>query len=876
MRPLSATEIRERFLRYFEGKGHTRVRSSSLVPHNDPTLLFTNAGMNQFKDVFTGRETRPYTRAVSAQKCVRAGGKHNDLEQVGRTARHHTFFEMLGNFSFGDYFKKEAIAYAWDFLTGQLEIPEERLWITVFRDDDEAAALWREVGVPPERIGRRDEKDNFWQMGDTGPCGPCSEIHYVKLDALPEGADWQTGEGCDGDDFLEIWNLVFMQYDRDASGTLSPLPRPSIDTGMGLERIAAVVQGVDSNYEIDLLRGVIAAVERISGKRYQSSDTDDDVSMRVIADHARATAFLIADGVLPANEGRGYVLRRIMRRAIRHGRRLGLEDLFLAEVCQSVVDLMKDAYPELEEHQALIRKMSEQEETSFRRTLDRGLKLLDEALAETGEEKVLPGEVAFRLYDTYGFPIDLTEVIAGEHGVRVDREGFEAALARQKERSAGGLGVEGPIGDVYMRLAEAFGETRFTGYAGTEGRGRVLAVLKDGREVDRADAGRVEVVLDETPFYGESGGQVGDTGVLSGEGVELRVLDTKKYAGVHVHQCEVVSGAVQVGQTLEARVDAERRRRIRANHSATHLLHKVLKEVLGEHVNQAGSLVAPDLLRFDYTHTEAPTPEQIEEIERRVNALIARNAPTEVTVLDFDEAREAGAVALFGEKYGDKVRTVRIAEESFELCGGTHVDRAGDIGCFKIVSEGSIASGVRRIVAYTLDAALAHVQAEERILREAAAALKASPSELVKKAQQATRRIKALEKELERARQKLATARTVDVMDRVREVGGVKVLSLRTEVADAKALRELADKLRDKLGSGVVVLGAERDGKAQLLVAVTQDLTDRFKAPDLIRQLAPIVGGRGGGKPDLAQAGGSEPANLEKALSRAYELIQAA
>ncbi len=690
MKSLSTSEIRSRFLAYFEAKGHRAVRSASLVPVGDPTLLFTNAGMNQFKEVFLGRETRDYVRATSAQKCVRAGGKHNDLENVGFTARHHTFFEMLGNFSFGDYFKRDAIRYAWEFLTGEMGLPVDRLWITVFRDDDEAAEIWeQDVGVAPERIGRLGEKDNFWQMGDTGPCGPCSEIHFYQGDHLPCGEPECLGVECECDRYLEIWNLVFMQFDRDAEGVLHPLPSPSIDTGMGLERIAAVVQGHDSNYDINLFREIIASVETLSGKTYGATVGDDDVSMRVIADHARATAFLVGDGVLPAPDGRGYVLRRIMRRAIRHGQRLGLEELFLARVCEGVIDAMRAAYPELEEQRAFIVKVAEQEEQSFRRTLDRGLKILDQALAGLAAGAVVPGEVAFKLYDTYGFPLDLTEVICRERGYTVDTRGFEAALEAQRAGSEWKGSGESADAAAHKLLAEKLGPTEFLGYESEAGEAKVVAILRGGEAVESAGAGeQVEVALDRTPFYGEGGGQVGDTGTLwltpDHDAGSVEVADTTKPSGLFLHHGRVEGGTLKVGATVYPAVDTERRRRIRANHSATHLLQLVLKQVLGDHVKQAGSLVAPELLRFDYTHFEAPTPEQLAEVERRLNDYVSRNAATATEVLPFDEAKGRGAIAMFGEKYGDVVRTVRIGEDSLELCGGTHVHRAGDIGLFKI------------------------------------------------------------------------------------------------------------------------------------------------------------------------------------------------
>ena len=718
-------------------------------------------------------------------------------------------------------------------------------------------------------------------MGDTGPCGPCSEIHFYQGDHLPCGEPECLGVECECDRYLEIWNLVFMQFDRDAEGVLHPLPSPSIDTGMGLERIAAVVQGHDSNYDIDLFREIIASVETLSGKTYGATVGDDDVSMRVIADHARATAFLVGDGVLPAPDGRGYVLRRIMRRAIRHGQRLGLEELFLARVCEGVIDAMRAAYPELEEQRAFIVKVAEQEEQSFRRTLDRGLKILDQALAGLAAGAVVPGEVAFKLYDTYGFPLDLTEVICRERGYTVDTRGFEAALEAQRAGSEWKGSGESADAAAHKLLAEKLGPTEFLGYESEAGEAKVVAILRGGEAVESAGAGeQVEVALDRTPFYGEGGGQVGDTGTLwltpDHDAGSVEVADTTKPSGLFLHHGRVEGGTLKVGATVYPAVDTERRRRIRANHSATHLLQLVLKQVLGDHVKQAGSLVAPELLRFDYTHFEAPTPEQLAEVERRLNDYVSRNAATATEVLPFDEAKGRGAIAMFGEKYGDVVRTVRIGEDSLELCGGTHVHRAGDIGLFKIVSESSISAGVRRLTAYTQDAAVRHVQDEEHALREAAATMKASPLEVAKKAEQSLRRIKELEKQVQALEQRLATARAVDVMADVREVNGVKVLSIRTETSDPKRLRELADKLRDQLGSGVVVLGAEREGRATLLVAVTRDLIQRLKAPDLIKEIAPMVGGKGGGKPDLAQAGGTEPAHLDEALSRVYELIPAA
>ncbi len=896
-KPRTGAEIRASFLRFFEERGHRVVRSASLVPANDPTLLFTNAGMVQFKDVFTGREKRDYTRATSSQKCVRAGGKHNDLENVGYTARHHTFFEMLGNFSFGDYFKKDAIAFAWAWVTKELGIPADRLAVTVFEGtpeipaDDEAARLWEEVaGVAKDRIYRLGLKDNFWMMGDTGPCGPCSEIHFFQGADVPcaeEAAGRQCqGVACDCDRWMEIWNLVFMQFERDAKGTMTPLPRPSIDTGAGLERVAAVVQGKRTNYDTDLLQNVIAEAARLAGKDYAGAPEEDRVSMRVIADHARATTFLVGDGVMPSNEGRGYVLRRIIRRAVRHGTSLGLDKPFLHEVCRAVIAEMKGAYPDLVENERFILEVARNEEEGFRRTLTRGLALISEEIERRrGGERLLPGEVVFRLYDTFGFPSDLTRIVAAEHGFAIDEHGFETLLEEQRNRSSFAGSGEAAVGALYFQLREKHGDTTFTGYqgAGIEDRARVLALVKDGAAVETAGAGdEVEVILDRTPFYGESGGQVGDTGAIVGPAVDgargelrIEIRDTLKPAGgLVVHRGQVVSGTVHAGEEVRALVDGGRRNAIRANHSATHLLHKALKEVLGDHVKQAGSVVAPEHLRFDYTHFAAPTPEDLERVEERVNRMIRDNAQAQTQELGLDEARAQGAVALFGEKYGERVRVVSVHPDSKELCGGTHVSRTGDIGFFQIASESSIAAGVRRIVAVTGAGAVKHAQDRDRELREAAQLLRASPGELPAKVELTQKRVKELEKELDALRKQLATARSGDLLARAREVNGVKVLATRAE-GDAKALRDLADKLRDKLGSGVIALGGEADGKAVLLVAATPDVVARgVKAGDLVREMAKVVGGRGGGKPDLAQAGGPDAGKLDEALEAVYGLIR--
>ncbi|MGA8891095.1 MAG: alanine--tRNA ligase, partial [Anaeromyxobacteraceae bacterium] len=882
MKTLTAAEIREAFLRFFEERAHRRVKSSSLVPQNDPTLLFTNAGMVQFKDVFTGREKRDYTRATTAQKCVRAGGKHNDLENVGFTARHHTFFEMLGNFSFGDYFKKDAVAWGWEFVTSKdwLGIDTSRLAATVFAGegnlpwDEEAFELWRKAGVPVERIHRLGAKDNFWAMGDTGPCGPCSEIHYFQGDDIPcaeEKAGRRCqGVACDCDRWLEIWNLVFMQFERSADGHLAPLPRPSIDTGAGLERIAAVVQGKRSNYDTDIFQNVIRAIERISGKAYGHTDAPDDVSMRVIADHARATTFLVGDGVLPSNEGRGYVLRRIMRRAIRHGKRLGLDQVFLPKVADAVIAEMGDVYPEIRDNRAFILKVAEQEEESFRRTLDKGLTILEEQIRHLTArgEKTIPGKVAFQLYDTFGFPMDLTRVIAEEHAVGVDEAGFETAMSEQRARSEWKGSGEEAVEEIHRQIANELGEVRFLGYEATRARAPVKALVVNGQRADRARKGdRVEVITSETPFYGESGGQVGDAGAITGPGGKVAVKDAQRpVPGLVTHRGEVTEGELAVGDSVELAVDEERRDQIRANHSATHLLHLALRERLGEHVKQAGSVVAPDHLRFDFAHFQPLTDDELRDVERRVNDLVRRNEAAATAVLPIEEARKSGAMMIFGEKYGDTVRVVGIGP-SKELCGGTHVRRAGDIHFFKIASEESIAAGVRRIVAHAGPRAVELAQQADAELRQAASLLRSGAFEVAAKVEGLQRRVKDLEKQLADAQGKVAAARSGDLASQAREVNGVKVLAVRAE-GDGKTLRELADRLRDKLGRGVVALASEQDGKAVLLVAVTKDLTGIVKAGDLVKDASKLIGGSGGGKPDMAQAGGADPAGIDRALAR--------
>jgi len=868
----SSADIRTAFLEFFRARDHEIVPSSSLVPANDPTLLFTNAGMVQFKDVFLGKETRPYTRAASAQRCVRAGGKHNDLENVGYTARHHTFFEMLGNFSFGDYFKREAIHYAWEFLTGEMKLPPERLWVTVYEEDDEAADIWlKEVGIDPARFtrigdkpgGRRYESDNFWSMGDTGPCGPCTEIFYDHGPEIPGGPPGTPEE--DGDRYVEIWNLVFMQYNRDASGEMTPLPRPSVDTGMGLERLAAVMQGVHSNYDIDLFRNLIAAAAEIVGTDDLSSS-----SLKVIADHIRSCAFLITDGVLPSNEGRGYVLRRIIRRAVRHGYRLGAKDVFFYRLVEPLCREMGDAYPELVQARPQVERVLRQEEERFAETLDQGMKLLEEAIASL-DGTVIPGETVFRLYDTYGFPVDLTADIARERGLSIDEAGFEREMAAQRERAraASQFGVD------YNAELKVEGCTDFTGYDHERDQARVTALFREGQPVERLAAGEQGVVvLDHTPFYAESGGQVGDTGIIEGPGGRFEVQDTQKQGGVHTHIGRLAEGSLAVGETVTAEIDAERRAAIRRNHSATHLLHAALRRVLGEHVQQKGSLVGPDRLRFDFTHFEPLTEDELARIEELVNAQIRANAPAETRIMDIDAALEAGAMALFGEKYGDKVRVLSLGDFSVELCGGTHVSRAGDIGLFKIVSEGGVAAGVRRIEAVTGDRALAHVRAREQALREAAGLLRGSPDDVPDKVAQLVERSRALEKELEQLKAKLASARGSDLASQAVEIDGIKVLAARLDGADPKSLRDTIDQLRNKLGSSAIVLATVKDGKVALAAGVSKDQTGRIQAGALVNAVARQVGGKGGGRPDMAQAGGSEPEHLDAALASVPDWVR--
>jgi len=855
---MKTAEIREAFLSYFESEGHTRVASSSLVPIDDPTLLFTNAGMNQFKETFLGVEKRDYARATTSQKCVRAGGKHNDLENVGYTARHHTFFEMLGNFSFGDYFKREAIQFGWAFLTEVLQLPKERLWVTVHISDDEAADIWvNEIGVDPSRLSRLDE-DNFWQMGDTGPCGPSSEIFYDHGADVPGGPP--GSEDDDLDRYIEIWNLVFMQYNRDAAGDLHPLPAPSVDTGMGLERIAAVLQGVHSNYEIDLFQALIGATAQCLGV------TDlEEKSLRVVADHLRSCSFLIADGVTPSNEGRGYVLRRIIRRAVRHGNKLGATEPFFASLVETLVEQMGDAYPQLREKQAVIEAALAGEEEQFARTLDKGMAILDETLGEL-EGSVIPGEVIFRLYDTYGFPVDLTNDIARERHLTLDLDGYEAEMEQQRRRSQEG----GSFKVDYSGVVALEGETAFLGYEATSAQGHIVALLSDGEKVERLTEGQEGVVvLDQTPFYGESGGQVGDCGLLSSDSNRADVRDTTKSQGHHLHHVSVTAGALTVGQTVSATVDASVRQRIRLNHSATHLLHEALRRVLGAHVAQKGSLVDSERLRFDFSHGEAVSAEQLARISAMVNDEIRCNTLAQTQVMSMDDAVAAGATALFGEKYGDEVRVLSMGTEGFsvELCGGTHVERTGDIGLMLITAESGVASGVRRIEAVTGELALDLVSQSQTQLSEVCVELKANPQNLIEKAGSLRAELKGLEKEVARLKQKLATSSGGDLTSNAVNVSGINVLAAHLEGADVGTLRDTLDQCKNKLGTSAILLAAVEGDKISLVAGVSKDATDRIRAGDIMKEFAGRLGGKGGGRPDMAQGGGNDVAGLTAAVA---------
>ncbi|HAL2618826.1 TPA: alanine--tRNA ligase [Escherichia coli] len=862
----STAEIRQAFLDFFHSKGHQVVASSSLVPHNDPTLLFTNAGMNQFKDVFLGLDKRNYSRATTSQRCVRAGGKHNDLENVGYTARHHTFFEMLGNFSFGDYFKHDAIQFAWELLTSEkwFALPKERLWVTVYESDDEAYEIWeKEVGIPRERIIRiGDNKgapyasDNFWQMGDTGPCGPCTEIFYDHGDHIWGGPPGSPEE--DGDRYIEIWNIVFMQFNRQADGTMEPLPKPSVDTGMGLERIAAVLQHVNSNYDIDLFRTLIQAVAKVTGATDLSNK-----SLRVIADHIRSCAFLIADGVMPSNENRGYVLRRIIRRAVRHGNMLGAKETFFYKLVGPLIDVMGSAGEDLKRQQAQVEQVLKTEEEQFARTLERGLALLDEELAKLSGD-TLDGETAFRLYDTYGFPVDLTADVCRERNIKVDEAGFEAAMEEQRRRAreASGFGAD------YNAMIRVDSASEFKGYDHLELNGKVTALFVDGKAVDAINAGQeAVVVLDQTPFYAESGGQVGDKGELKGTNFSFAVEDTQKYGQAIGHIGKLAAGSLKVGDAVQADVDEARRARIRLNHSATHLMHAALRQVLGTHVSQKGSLVNDKVLRFDFSHYEAMKPEEIRAVEDLVNAQIRRNLPIETNIMDLEAAKAKGAMALFGEKYDERVRVLSMGDFSTELCGGTHASRTGDIGLFRIISESGTAAGVRRIEAVTGEGAIATVHADSDRLSEVAHLLKGDSNNLADKVRSVLERTRQLEKELQQLKEQAAAQESANLSSKAIDVNGVKLLVSELSGVEPKMLRTMVDDLKNQLGSTIIVLATVVEGKVSLIAGVSKDVTDRVKAGELIGMVAQQVGGKGGGRPDMAQAGGTDAAALPAALA---------
>ncbi len=870
----STAEIRQAFLDFFHSKGHQVVASSSLVPNNDPTLLFTNAGMNQFKDVFLGLDKRNYSRATTSQRCVRAGGKHNDLENVGYTARHHTFFEMLGNFSFGDYFKHDAIQFAWELLTGEnwFALPKERLWVTVYETDDEAYEIWeKEVGIPRERIIRiGDNKgapyasDNFWQMGDTGPCGPCTEIFYDHGDHIWGGPPGSPEE--DGDRYLEIWNIVFMQFNRQAEGTMEPLPKPSVDTGMGLERIAAVLQHVNSNYDIDLFRTLIEAVAKVTG----ATDLGNK-SLRVIADHIRSCAFLVADGVLPSNENRGYVLRRIIRRAVRHGNMLGAKETFFYKLVGPLIEVMGSAGEELKRQQAQVEQVLKTEEEQFARTLERGLALLDEELAKL-QGDTLDGETAFRLYDTYGFPVDLTADVCRERNIKVDEAGFEAAMEEQRRRAreASGFGAD------YNAMIRVDSASEFKGYDHLELNGKVTALFVDGKAVEAINAGQeAVVVLDQTPFYAESGGQVGDKGELKGAGFTFAVDDTQKYGQAIGHLGKLSAGALKVGDAVQADVDEARRARIRLNHSATHLMHAALRQVLGTHVAQKGSLVSDKVLRFDFSHNEAMKPSEIREVEDLVNAQIRRNLPIETNIMDLDAAKAKGAMALFGEKYDERVRVLSMGDFSTELCGGTHASRTGDIGLFRIISESGTAAGIRRIEAVTGEGAMATVHAQSDRLNDIAHLLKGDSQNLGDKVRAVLERTRQLEKELQQLKDQAAAQESANLSSKAVDLNGVKLLVSELAGIEPKMLRTMVDDLKNQLGSTVIVLATVVEGKVSLIAGVSKDVTDRVKAGELIGMVAQQVGGKGGGRPDMAQAGGTDAAALPAALASVQGWVSA-
>ncbi len=876
---MTGNELRQKFLDYFSERGHAKVPSCPLVPRNDPTLLFTNAGMVQFKNVFLGEETRDSKRAVSVQKCVRAGGKHNDLEMVGRTARHHTFFEMLGNFSFGDYFKEDAIKYGWEFLTEVVGLPKEKLYVSVYSDDDEAFDLWtNKIGIPPERMCRLGKKDNFWSMGNTGPCGPCSEIHIDQGEVVGCGKS-TCAVGCDCDRYLEIWNLVFMQYDRDEAGNLTPLPNPCIDTGMGLERLAAVAQRKLSNYDCDLLMSIIEEVCNVTGKTY-GSDKENDVSIRVIADHARATAFLVGDGVLPSNEGRGYVLRRIMRRALRHGKLLDQKDPFFFRITDHVVKNFSDAYPDFNQHSTFIHRVVQNEEESFTNTLNFGMQRMDEILELVKKESLdhIPGEEIFKLYDTFGFPVDLAEEYAKDTGLRLDMDGFKKSMQEQKEKAMASWKGSGeksaaPFFNDFMKRGQP---TRFLGYEKIKTEGRIVAILKDQKPVDTANEGdAVELLMDQTPFYGESGGQVGDSGVAFSETAYLNISkSTKPIPELIVHETKVTQGTIKVTDTLTLEVEADNRSGTALNHSATHLLHAALKEILGDHVKQAGSLVSADRLRFDYTHFSPLTAKEKSRIEERVNEKIRENLNIVTRELPIAEAIKEGAMALFGEKYGADVRVVTMDEFSKELCGGTHTSATGNIGLFKFVSEGGIASGVRRIEAVSGKAAYLAMQKENDTLISIRSILKAPPEEEVNRIKKLLDKSRAMEKEISNLKEKLVSGKGSENQDDSEKIGDISLLVKQFDEIDAKTLRSFIDSAKNQIKSGVVVVGSATNGKVLLAAGVTKDLEKRFHAGNILKEIASIVGGSGGGRPDMAQAGGTQTDKLGEALQRAAEIVR--
>jgi alanyl-tRNA synthetase len=866
MKKMTSAELRTAFLDFFHQRGHSIEPSSSLVPANDPTLLFTNAGMVQFKDMFLGREQREYNKAVTSQRCVRAGGKHNDLENVGYTARHHTFFEMLGNFSFGDYFKKEAIHYAWDFLTKELEIPVGKLWVTVFEEDLEAENIWlNDIGVSPDRLSKIGAKDNFWSMGDVGPCGPCTEIFYDHGSDIPGGPPGTPEE--DGDRYIEVWNLVFMQYDRAADGTLTPLPKPSVDTGMGLERISAVLQGVHNNYEIDLFQSVIKAAAHIVGTTDLSQS-----SLRVIADHIRSCAFLIADGVMPSNEGRGYVLRRIIRRAIRHGYRLGIQGVFFYKLVSPLVNEMGEAFPELKAAQAQVERVLKKEEERFAETLGQGMKIIEACVAKM-HGSVIPGETVFQLYDTYGFPVDLTADFARENNLTVDHAGFEVAMSAQRDRarSASSFSAE------YSQDIKLDSQTEFTGYDSLDDQAHIVALFSQGKPVEKLQAGSEGlIVLDKTPFYAESGGQVGDCGHIIASGAVFEVTDTQKQGGnLFLHKGKLISGTLSKGQGCDAHVSAADRKATELNHSATHILHAALRHLLGDHVNQKGSLVNADRLRFDFSHFEPVTPHQIEALESLVNEQIRLNNPVTAQTMAKDLAVQAGAMALFGEKYGAEVRVLKIGDFSTELCGGTHVERAGDIGCFKIISETGVAAGVRRIEAVSGAGCIDWIAGRDKALSSIAGLLKSSTEKAPEKVEQLLEKNRTLEKQIERLNSKLASSAGDELSVQAIDVLGVKVLAVKLNDVDSKSLRDIADQLKNKLGSCAIVLSVVDDGKVSLIALVSKDRVGQIKAGELVNFVAIQVGGKGGGKPDLAMAGGNDPSGLAEALAAVPAWIQA-